>query len=202
MIPAPLLWPSRATPSDEQTGIKDLYAHLTGLEYSAQAWEAALVLYETAKRPPPSVSRDVASRWRFIACNECVLELYHLRARLERIQSVQLRKCPSIRAWIDVSKLRSARKKLDDYFPDIEHLRHATAHRGENEAHPEIHAPDGQYALTGFREPDVYSAPYEGKLRQLAITQQSLQLIIEVVAEFFDAFEVAATGLENLGHIE
>jgi hypothetical protein len=199
---APVLWPSRATPPEEVAGIKDLYAHLTGLEYSAQAWEAAFVLYKTAKHPPSSVSRDIASRWRFIACNECVLELYHLRARLERIQSVQLRKCPSLRAWIDVSKLRSARKKLDDYFPDIQSLRHATAHRGENEAHPELHAPDGQYALTGFREPDVYSAPYDGKLRQLAITEQSLQRLNEVVTDFLTAFAIAAAGLESEGHIE
>ncbi len=202
MILAPVLWPSRKTPADEIAGIKDLYAHLTGLEYSAQAWEAALVLYKTAKCPPPSVSRDIASRWRFIACNECILELYHLRARLEKIQSVQLRKCPSLRAWIVVSELRSARKKLDDYFPDIQSLRHATAHRGENEAHPEVHAPDGQYALIGFREPDVYSAPYEGKLRQLAITEQSLHRLNEVVTDFLTAFVVAAAGLESQGHVE
>jgi hypothetical protein len=191
-----------ATPSDEISGIKDLYAHLTGLEHSVEAWEAALALYETGKQPPPAISRAIASRWRFIACQECVLELYHLRARLEKIQSVQLRKCPSLRAGIDMTKLRSARKKLDEYFPDIEHLRHATAHRGENEAHPEVHAVDGLYALTGFREPDVFSAPYQGQMRRLAITEQSLRQINEVVGEFLEAFKVAAINLEREGHIE
>ena len=98
--------------------------------------------------------------------------------------------------------MRGARKMLDDYFPDIEALRHATAHKGENEAHPEVHAPDGKYALSGFREPDRFSAPYEGQLYYLDITDQSLQRIIEVVTEFFGAFQVAATELEKQGHLE
>jgi len=202
MARAPLLWPSIVTPPAEIAGIKDLCAHLTGLEYSIEAWEAGLILYQTAMQPPSSISRSVARRWRFLACTECILELYHLRARLEKIQSVQFRKCPSLRASVDVSKLRAARKKLDDYFPDIEPLRHATAHRGENEAHPEVHAPDGQYALSGFREADIYSAPYEGQLRQLAITNQSLERISEVVADFLSAFNAAAAELENQGHLE
>ncbi len=62
-----------------------------------------------------------------------------------------LRGCPSLRIHLDTSRMRSASKKLDEYFPDIDALRHATAHKGENEAHPEGHAPDGKYALTGFR---------------------------------------------------
>ena len=199
---SPLLWPSVVTPGDEVDAIKTVNAHLIGLEYSVLAWEAALMLYKTAKQPPSSVSRSVASRWRFIACNECVLELYHLRARLEKIQSVLLRSCPSLRSLLKASKMRSARKMLDDYFPDVEALRHATAHKGENEAHPEVHAPDGKHALTGFREPDRFSAPYEGQLYYLDITDQSLQRIIEVVTEFFGAFQTAATELEKQGHLE
>jgi hypothetical protein len=199
---APMLWPSITTPAKEIAAIKDLYAHLTGLQYSVEAWEAALLLYKTAKHPPSSISRSVASRWRFIACNECVLELYHLRARLEKIRSVRLRSCPSLRTFVHTSKLRSASKRLDECFPDIEALRHATAHKGENEAHPEVHAPDGKFALTGFREPDRFSAPYEGRLRHLDITDQSLQQINEVVAEFLGAFEMAAAELEKQGHLE
>jgi hypothetical protein len=199
---APLLWPSILTPTDEAAGVKDLYAHLTGLEYSVAVWEAALLLYLTAKNPPSPISRDVARRWQFVACNECVLELFHLRARLEKIQSVKLRTCPSVRASVDMTGLKEARKKLDEYFPDIEALRHAIAHKGQNEAHAEVHAPDGQFALFGFREPDRFSAPYEGKLRHLDITRDSLQRIIEVVTEYLAAFEVPSRELEMQGHIE
>lgn len=198
----PLLWPSVITPSEEVEAIKTANAHLTGLEYSVLAWEAALMLYKAAKNPPPAVSRSVASRWRFIACNECVLELYHLRSRLEKIPSVLLRACPSLRGLLNASRMRSARKMLDDYFPGIEFLRHATAHKGENEVFPEVHAPDGKFALTGFRESDRFSAPYEGKLYFLDITDQSLQGITEVVNEFFGAFQAAAVELERQGHLE
>lgn len=202
MLRSPVIWPSVASPSEEATSIKDLYAHLIGLTYSVEAWDAALQLYQTSKTPPPTISRDIAGRWRWIACNECVLELYHLRARLEKIQSVRLRNCPSLRASIDISKLKSARKKLDEYFPCIEALRHAIAHKGQNEAHPEDHAPDGLHALTGFREPGRFSMPYLGKLHCLDITDKSLQNIKEVVAEFLGAFEIAAAELGKQGHIE
>lgn len=199
---APLLWPSNATPAVEVSGIKDLYAHLKGLEFSVQAWEAALLLYQISLHPPASIKPAVASRWRVIACNECVMELYHLRARLEKIRSVLLRKCPSLHAFLDSSRMRGASKRLDEYFPDVEALRHANAHKGENEAHPEVHAPGGQYALAGFREPNRFSAPHEGQLRYLDITDQSLQRITEVVEEFFTAFERAAAELERQGHLD
>lgn len=101
-----------------------------------------------------------------------------------------------------MSKIKGARKKLDERFPDLEALRHAIAHKGQNEAHPEVHAPDGLYALTGFREPDRFSTPYEGELRSLDITEQSLRNIVEVTAEFLSAFEAVAAELEQQGHIE
>ena len=202
MIQVPLLWPSVTTPPEEVESIQNLYAHLTGLGYSVEAWDAALQLYETTKAPPSTISSAVAGRWRWIACHECVLELYHLRARLEKIQSVRLRDCPSLRATINHLRLRAARKQLDEYFPDIEALRHAIAHKGENEAHPEHHAPDGLYALTGFREPDRFSTPHFGKLRYLEITSHSLQRIEEVVIDFLAGFDAAAAELERQGHIE
>jgi hypothetical protein len=144
----------------------------------------------------------VTRRWRFIACNECVLELYHLRSRLEKIQAVLLRSCPSLRGLLDGARIRRARKMLDDYFPDVEPLRHATAHKGENEAFPEKHSGDDFPSLTGFREPDRFSLPFEGELRYLDITNQSLQRITEIVNEFFKGFEVAAAELEKQGHID
>lgn len=201
-IQVPRVWPSALTPPSEVAMIKDLYAHLFGLRYSVEAWQAGLLLYQTAKGPVPSISREVASRWRFIACNECVLELYHLRARLEKIQSVQLRKCPSIRPWVNTSQLRAARKQLDDHFPGIESLRHAIAHKGENEAHPEVHAPDGMFALSGFCETDVFSVTYQSHIHRLPITENSLERVTEVVVAFCKGFDSVAEKLEAEGHIE
>ena len=201
MSRTPLLWPSVVTPIEEVEAFKDLYAALMGLEYSVTAWEAALLLYKTSKQPPTSISNSVAGQWRFIACNECILELYHLRARFEKIRAVKLRTCPSLRPLLDISRMRNASKHLDDYFPDIEALRHATAHKGENEAHPDMHAIDGLYALSGFREPDRFSLSYERKLRHLDITDRSLKRIGEVVKEFVGSFSAAAAELEKQGHI-
>lgn len=202
MIRSPLLWPSMATPAGEVAAIKDLNATLMGIAFGVEAWEAALLLYQTAKHPPPSVSRSIASRWRFVAVDECILELYHLRARLDKVRSVKLKACPSLRDLLGAATMKAASKRLDEYFPDIVALRHATAHRGENEAHPEIHAPDGGYALSGFREPDRFSVAYQGELRYIDITDQSLQRINEVVTDFFSAFVDAAAALERQGHVE
>lgn len=203
MMRTPLLWPSILTPADEIAEIKYLYALLTGVEYSVKGWDAALALYRTSLSPPTSISNDVASRWRWIACNECILELYHLRSRMEKIQAVQLRKCPSLLPWIDSAVTRGARKRLDDYFPDIEALRHATAHKGENEVNSDVHVPEGQqFALTGFREPHRYSTPYLGKMRSLDITDESLRKVVEVVDSYLSGFESAAKELERQGHLE
>ena len=202
MLRVPLLWPSSQTPAVETEAIKRLYAHLSGLAYSIHAWEAALLLYQTALNPPSSISREVASRWRFVAANECIWELYHLRARLEKVQSVVLRDCPSIVPLVDRALLRRSRKQLDEYFPDIEALRHATAHKGEIEAHPEAHASNGLYAPVGFREPNRFSAPYEGQLRYLDITNESLEKVVNVVAAYVGAFAPATTALEEQGHLE
>jgi hypothetical protein len=203
MTRTPLLWPSILTPASEVAEVKALYALLTGVEYSAKGWEAALALYQTSLTPPSSISRDVAGRWRWIACHECILELYHLRSRMEKIQAVQLRRCSSLLPWINVAALRGSRKRLDEYFPDVEALRHATAHKGENEVNPETHAPEGQqFALTGFREPHRYSTPYLGKMRSLDITDESLRRVAEVVNAYLSAFEPAAKELERQGHLE
>jgi hypothetical protein len=40
----PLLWPSTATPLGEFKAVKDLYAHLMGLMYNVEAWDAGLQL--------------------------------------------------------------------------------------------------------------------------------------------------------------
>jgi hypothetical protein len=203
MTRAPLLWPSVLTPAAEIDEVKYLNALLSGVEYGVKAWEAALALYRTSLSPPSSISKEVASQWRWIACNECILELYHLRSRMEKIQAVQLRKCSSLLPWIDSGATRGARKRLDEYFPDIEALRHATAHKGENEVNSDAHAPEGQrFALAGFREPHRYSTPYLGKLRSLDITEDSLHKVIEVVDAYLSGFVQAAEELERQGHLD
>jgi hypothetical protein len=198
----PLLWPSVLTPPTEIEAVKSLNAHVSALPASVDAWDASLQLYRLSKSAPPGVSKDVAGRWRWLACDECIHELYHLRARLEKIQSVLLKACPSLLASVNSTALRSSRKKLEDAFPGIAKLRHATAHKGENEAHPELHAPDGRFALAGFRQPDRYSAPYKGKLYALDITIESLRTIESVVGEYLDGFRPAAAALEAQGHLD
>lgn len=202
VMQVPVLWPSAATPPAEIQAVKDLYGFLMGLVFRVEAWEAALLLLKTARNPPPTIPSAVAKRWRFVACNEAVLELYHLRAMLEKTQSVKLRACPSLRPSINFDGLKSARKRLDEFFPDIEALRHATAHGGENDAYPEVHAPDGGFALSGFRSEDVYSMPYQGKLRYIEMSDESLRRINAVVSEFLLAFEPAAAALAAQGHID
>ncbi|WP_395669021.1 hypothetical protein [Rhodoferax sp.] len=92
---------------------------------------------------------------------------------------------------------------MDEYFPDIEALRHATAHKGENEVNSDAHAPEGQrFALAGFREPHRYSTPYLGKLRSLDITEDSLHKVIEVVDAYLSGFVQAAEELERQGHLD
>ncbi len=58
------------------------------------------------------------------------------------------------------------------------------------------------FALSGFREPNVFSIPYKGTLRRLPITDESLRKVNSVVTKFFSAFTEASAELERQGHIE
>ncbi|WP_427914834.1 hypothetical protein ACPWT1_07955 [Ramlibacter sp. MMS24-I3-19] len=98
--------------------------------------------------------------------------------------------------------MRTATRKLLDGFPGIDELRHAVAHAGEFDAHPEDHAPDGLYALTMLGENGRFSAPFRKTVYHLDITAQTLALLEEVVKEFYSGFIPAAKRLDEEGHIE
>ena len=198
----PLLWPSVATPTNEVAAIKNLYANLWGVAYNVEAWAAALNLYNFAKQNPHSITPSNARQWTFIASNECVLQLDHLRERLKHIKGHKVHVCPSLAGSIDFTKLRNAPKLLDTYFPGIDDLRHAIAHAGANDVLPDEHVAGEGYLLTGFREPDRYSAPHKGIIRHLDITQGTSARIDEIVVEFFLAFAPAARLLEQQGHLD
>lgn len=202
MLQPPLVWPSVATPHAEREAVKDLYAHLTALKYNIEAWDAGLQLYKLALKAPAQVRRDIALRWRFVAANECVFQLHHLKKRIEKIRGVKVKKCPSLSTLIDTRRLRQSAKLLNDYFPKINELRDAIAHAGEFDAHPEDHASDGVFALKGFREGHTFSAPFKKKLYHLDITDETLNRMIEVVDTFFEGFVLTAQTLEAEGHLE
>lgn len=201
MQTAPLLWPSVMTPKSETAPIKDLYVNLCGVTSNAKAWSAALDLYKFAKKAPKSVNNDTAWHWKFIASHECVMQLHHLRERLEKIKGFKVRSCPSLKNSIDATQMRNATRLLDVYFPHIDKLRHAIAHAGANDTNSKEHAPDGQFGLVGFKELDKFSAPYQGAIWQLDITTESLDKINEVVSEFFGAFIKTSQILELEGHL-
>lgn len=201
MLTPPLLWPSVVTPQSEIAAIKDLNANLWGVAYNVEAWASALHLYEFAKWRPADVKADDARRWKFIASNECVHQLHHFRERLGKIKGYKVGACPSIAPSIDTRALRAATKSLDEYFPDIDQLRHAIAHAGANDVMPDQHANEDGYLLIGFTEEDRYTAPYRGVERHLSVTSASLERVHGVAAEFLKAFEPAAILLEKQGHI-
>lgn len=202
MLSVPVLWPSTKTPILEVEAIKTLYAHLAGLKYNVKAWDAGLQLYRLSKSRPHQVPKDVVWRWQFVAASECVFALHHLKKRVEKIRGVLIRRAPSLQGSIDTSKIRNAAKLLDEYFPEIDGLRDAMAHAGEFDAHPEQHAPDGMFALTGFREADTFSAPFKKRLHHLDITDESLSRIEQVVSLVLSGFDRAAKDLELEGHLE
>jgi hypothetical protein len=199
---SPLLWPSVSTPESERHAIQWLNAHLSALTSSLDRWEAALKLYEFAKSPVPGVPGAISRQWRFIAATECGFELHHLKKHIEKIRGVSLKKCPSILPFVDLVKVRSAAKRFHEFFPGADSLRDAIAHSAEFDAHPEEHAPEGSFALSGFSEEDRYSVPFRGKLYYVDLTSKTLEQMRAVVVEFFAGFEPAARSLEAQGHIE
>lgn len=199
---SPDLWPSVKTPESERQAIKWLRAHLSALEASLESWAAALRLYQFSKAPVAGIASAVSRKWRFIAATECAFELHHLKMHFAKIRGVTLKKCPSILPLVELSKLRGAAKRFDEFFPGLDSLRDAIAHSAEFDAHPEDHAPDGKYALSGFSDEDRYTVPFRGKLYHVDLTEHTLAQMRRVVEEFFAGFGPAVRALESEGHIE
>lgn len=202
MDKVPVLWPSRATPASEVDAVKDLYANLVGVHYNVEAWSAALRLYQFTESQPTGVPRDDIRSWKFLAAKECVMQLYHLRERIDKVRSFKIGECPSLSKVIEHEKLRQALKKLNVLFPHIDNLRDAVAHTASIDTNPRKHATDGKFALVGFREEHRFSSPYEGQVYHLDLTKESLGKIERVAELFFSAFVAAAVKLEQEGHLE
>lgn len=202
IVTPPTLWPSVATPLGEIEHIKELHIQLLAVTYNVEAFQAALLLHQFASARPAQVDRDVARRWVFLAAAECVFQLHHLKVRLAAIKAKKLRPCASIYPLIDVQRAREAAGRLNKLFPDVDALRNALAHAAANGMHPEAHAPNGQFGLTGFAQPGVFSAPFQGVMRSLRISNDTLAQINEVVSDYFLAFVPAAHELARAGHLD
>jgi virulence-associated protein VapD len=202
MHTVPVLWPSRLTPASEVEAVKDLYANLMGVHYNVEAWAAALKLYQFTEAQPSGVPREDVRRWRFLAANECVMQLHHFKERIQKIKGFKIRGCPSLSDVIDHVKLRQVSRALDESFPHIDRLRDAVAHTASIDTNPKKHAPDGLFALVGFREKHRFSSPYEGSIYFLDLNAESMRKIEETEALFLSAFVAAAAKLEFEGHLE
>jgi hypothetical protein len=166
------------------------------------AWRAALALYVFTESKPGNVPLGMARQWKFIACHECVMVLHHLMASMKVIQGSKIRACPSLIPNIDAAALRDSRRRLREAFPDVDDLRNTIAHSGVNGLRPEIHAPDGRFGLTGFHSPQRFGAPFNGELKHLDITSQSMETLEAAARQFLGAFVPAARMLEALGHAD
>lgn len=202
MLRPPEIWPSVRTPPAEVEPLKDLYANLWGVHYNVEAWRSALQLFQFCKGKPHGVASAVARSWGFIAANDCVHQLHHLRERLALIKGHKIRVCPSLSTEIDTQLLRVATRKLDEYFPDIDAMRHAVAHSGANDVVPQNHAPPNGWLLTRLDDSGRYSTHYQERERSLEITGESLRRIEEVAAQFLSGFAKAAQTLAQQGYTD
>ena len=121
---------------------------------------------------------------------------------MEKIKGYKMVACPSIASVVDKGEIRIATTLLDKQFPNIDQLRHAIAHAGEFDTLPSNHVPVGDFGLVGFRQSDRFSAYFEGELRTLDMTDESLEQITRIAARYLVAFEPAARTLKLQGHLE
>jgi hypothetical protein len=98
---------------DEADAVLDLNANLHGVAFNVEAWSAALELYKFSRSRPDNVDRNLARKWRFIAADQCVMQLYYLRERLKVIKP-QDQGCKTIADVIDFrySKLIKESRRL------------------------------------------------------------------------------------------
>jgi hypothetical protein len=202
MFQPPVIWPSGETPPDEIEPLKDLYANLWGVYYNVEAWGSSLELLVFSRQKHQGIAADLLRRWSFIAANECVHQLHHLRERLALIKGHKVRACPSLMGSVDTKALRTATRKLDEFFPHIDAMRHAIAHSGANDVRPEKHASESGWLMTQLDDNGRYSTYYEGRERSIEINGESLGKLESVAATFLGGFIEAARTLELQGYAD
>jgi hypothetical protein len=74
--------------------------------------------------------------WIGLATRDAALSVYHFSVTLRAIRS-GLGRCPTLKAMVDVEKLREASKAFNRQFPDAVLLRHAVSHLAEQLSTPE-----------------------------------------------------------------
>jgi hypothetical protein len=198
----PLLWPAISTTEADSEAIKELGASLHGLYFNVEAWDAALQLYKFSKNPPVSISREVASKWKFIAIYQCVMQADYFRERLQFLPGRKGMKCQSISTTMNNKLFEDAVGVFKKEFPNIKALRHAVAHFGMVESLPEHHAPDGVFPIYKIESNDVFKAPFKGVVNELAITDATLQKLTHITTMIFESLAPSAKELERLGYAD
>jgi len=71
---------------------------------------------------------DPVMHWPGIAVRDATMTVYHFG---ETLKALNFKDAPTLREAVLHDKLRMARKKFDEYFPQIEEVRHSVGHSAE-----------------------------------------------------------------------
>lgn len=117
------------TPSTaEQEAAQIMRINRLNLRRFAEEFSRSVALFQLLERAggPPSVGvlGGVFVLWRIIAARDGALNIYHFSCSLDAVRQ-------QVPKSTDISKLRTAVKLFNSYFPHACNIRHAIAHAGE-----------------------------------------------------------------------
>lgn len=158
-----------------------------------------------------SFMSDSSKRWAQIALRDSTMTAYHFSYALK---SITFEECPTLRRWVEHSKLRHARRRFDSIFPQAEEARNSVGHSAEMQSTPgklKRNALSGSYkseniiaedvshlSLSGVRDGSklvsTWSGPHTHKSRAVfsECSPEALHGLYEVKALVCEAFQPAA----------
>jgi hypothetical protein len=195
-----------ALPEEEQVNAGHLCQCLRDLRSYERQFAGALTLFDFGMRNRDNKEMDGIG-WAMVAARDGGMTIYHFSKTLGHSGAL-LGKCKALLRMTDRTKLRSARKHLNEAFSNSTEVRHAIAHTAELTMSPEKtreNALSGPYDKHGMQlsagvkvmirnslNGRLFQNTIDGKLQSYEISRASLDALISIRREYWSAFAWAA----------
>ena len=182
----------------EALALRELCARQSTKEY--EEWKIRSSS-ETFRESPPNVD-GLWSKWEPLAVRAACMALRDYLFALEPLQR-GFRNIEEWRERVDGKMLRDARRRFDEFFPNIERARHSVAHpegyNQPNHGHAvkgTIELPDGSVLIKNASAATLkvmtgshYMVTYKGQVISVNMSPEASRFLKENVFQIYKAFE-------------
>jgi hypothetical protein len=192
-------------PEMDRQDMRLLNNALNEIDYDRDRFLDALTLFDycSAQASASNGTNLRFENWRFIAARDASMTVYNFRQSMFAANDLA-NKSNYVKAALNLSALKEANSKFDNYFSDFRDIRDAVGHSGElakNQFAYEKNSFSGDYIANGIHIKNVqkliikdslvgrkYTCTIKGKIVDCEISAQSFAQLNEVENLFYSAF--------------